>query len=795
MMIDSSRLRRAFRLATIHLLCATILAIPIGLAAQEPNTNKQALDLAQKLGRERSAEGLDTIIGAHNVDLIAAYARGFEETSVRIYHENQNKPGRLPGDIEALIVKNYQDPQVGGALKVLCRSNVTRYQTRALFDLMLTEWRSEKPRPFNYQIRDSIFKTDAAGVEAPLLEWLQSRDRPSGEDGNAIVRFLAERKYRPAVPVLIALQKNAWPDSSKTVGMALLDFGTAEAISAVVQRLAALRAQPATPEAGSEVTFLTSRFAAIPAEVPLDFAAYRKALPAVLSDEVKGNLLTLIARRKEKQGVPDVLLLLAETKFYPRALETLIAFDSPEIWKQTRAEVESLKQRGALNDSQYRFASSLLDAKIANPERHFADKKQAERQKEFDAKRSPLYVTRNSLQKLKDTQPEQYVTGFLDFLKSEERLAQDYADLPTAAGMRTEMSNDYLNLGHLLRFKLRQTARAFELYASSRRLGNEMAAFAVADAYQFDMRDKAKALAEYQRMLEQVQRAPASVNDMEAGLANWMKSWLTHQIKYLKTGQTFSGAVGQDDVAGAGLLLYFGAGAAMQDDYLGLALLYRPLMGEPAMGKSGTPQFDRSKIGKSLDALPPSGLTLLRSASLVTLMPDANAILRYLDRHDPAGYASACLFALVDMVDRQAGAARETAILLPGLALPPPGAANPMRAAAARFFKERKISLNTRPDPRMSSPEKTWKLLIASLKSGDLDTAFACMTPGLQARFRPAFTQSPPDELRAMAESFSGFSISANIGGDIQEAVVVRGKQAGMIYFMKVGGAWKINEM
>ena len=37
--------------------------------------------------------------------------------------------------------------------------------------------------------------------------------------------------------------------------------------------------------------------------------------------------------------------------------------------------------------------------------------------------------------------------------------------------------------------------------------------------------------------------------------------------------------------------------------------------------------------------------------------------------------------------------------------------------------------------------------------------------------------------------------MSASIGGDIQEAVVVRGKQAGMIYFVNVGGAWKINEM
>jgi hypothetical protein len=205
-------------------------------------------------------------------------------------------------------------------------------------------------------------------------------------------------------------------------------------------------------------------------------------------------------------------------------------------------------------------------------------------------------------------------------------------------------------------------------------------------------------------MLEQVQRAPVSRNATETGFASWVRNWLTHQVGYLKTGMTFSGAVGRDDIAGAGLLLYFGAGPAMQDDYLGLAPLYRPLMRDAEMGRSGTLQFDRSAIGRTLDALPSSGLTLLRSVPLVTLMPDANATLRYLDRQDPAGYASACLFALVDVVDRQAGAARETAMLLPGLALPPTGAANPLRAAAAHFLRERRISLKTQPDSRLSRP-------------------------------------------------------------------------------------------
>jgi hypothetical protein len=784
-------MRRALWLTAFHGLCVAILAIPLVLAAQETagESNQQTREQAEKLGRERSAAELQSIITAHNVDLMAAYDRGFRETSMRIYTEN--KPNPLPADVEALIVKHYHDPQVGYSLRGLIFQNGTKYQTRALFDLMYADWRSGKEKS------DSIFQTDLAGIEAPLLEILRPVNPSELSFASSLVGFLAERKYRPAVPVLIPKGRDAKPgsDLATVVYNALLRIATREASDAVLRRLAWLRVQPPGPEVTRETERIIGWIDQAPVDTPLNYVAFRKALPAVLSDNVKSTLLSVIARRKERQGVPDALGLLADINLYPRNLETLIAFDSPDVWKQARAEIERLKQQGVLNDGAYRWASSLLDAKIANPEKHFADKKQLERQKEFDAKQSVLYATRNALQQRKDTQSEQYVAASLDYLKSAERLAQDYADLPTSVVLRNDMGNYYLSLGNLVRFKLKQTERAIEFYRSAQRLGIQFAAFAVADTYQFDLRDKARALAEYQRLLEQQQHTTGSSNDMEAGFANWARNWLVHQIEYLKTGKSFSGTIGQDDIGGAGLFLYFGAGSTMQDDYLGLARLYRPLMDGAARGKSSAQQFDRDEISKNLETLSPSAMTLLRTVPLLSLMPDANAILRYLDRHDPAGYASASLFALVSVIDRQGDAGGETATLLPGLALPPAGPTNPLRTAAARFFKERKISLKTEADPRMASPQNTWNLFIASLKSGDLDAAMTCLTLGMQAKFRPVFTQMPPEKLRNMAESFSGFAMSANMGDGMQEAMVVRGKRAGLIYFVNVGGAWKINEM
>src|SRR5207249_11015295 len=136
-----------------------------------------------------------------------------------------------------------------------------------------------------------------------------------------------------------------------------------------------------------------------------------------------------------------------------RAFQALTAFDSPEVWKQTRAEIERLKQDRKISDGQHRQAAALLDGRIASPEKHFAAKAQAERQKELDAKRGALYATKNALQALKDSQPERYVAGYLAYLNSQERLAEEYADLPTVVGLRGDIGRDYFILANLVRFR------------------------------------------------------------------------------------------------------------------------------------------------------------------------------------------------------------------------------------------------------------------------------------------------------------------------------------------------------
>jgi len=771
------------------LCCIVLLAVVDGLRAQQPsiNINQQARELAQKLGRERSAEGLETIIATRNDELLRAYVDEFRKTSMRRFTDNKRKAEPLPADIEALIVKHYSDPKVGGALRTLLTHNGTKYQTRRLFDLMYAEWRTGKVRASTYPIIDSILSTDLVGIEAPLLEQLQTLRQPASSDAQRLVAFLGVRKYRPAIPVLAARVRGAAPGNPPTsVLHALLTIEAGEAVSVTFQRLAWLRAQSQGPEVAREADALILWIAQLPADTPVDFSAFKQAVSATPSDSAKGSLLRFIGVRREQGGVADVLRMLGETQFYRRALAILIAFDSPDVWKQARDEVEQLKQQGVLNDGQYQFARMRLDEMIANPDKHFAEKKRQEREREFDAKKLAQNAKKTKVQELKDGPAEKYIAAHVEFLNSQERLAQEYSDLRHAVGLRSEIGNEYLILGNLFRFPLKQPDKAIELYTKAEQLGGGIASFFIADAYEFDLRDTPKALEVYQRMLQQMRKAPAYYSDAEASFAKWGQAWLTHQIEYLRTGRRFRGRVGYDDIEGAALLLY----APMQGDPFDLAPLDREVT-----DAQRTATIDRNAVAKKLDSLPPSGLTLLRTISFATLLPDADAILRYLARHDPAGYASACFFGMVDMFDRPAGANRFPAQMFPGLGLPPTGAANPLRRAVARFDKERNIDLDTRPDPRMESPEKTWQLFIDSLKRGDIATAMACLTPGMQAKSRPLFTQMPADNLRALANGFSGFSRSARLGGGIEEATVFFDKQASTVIFVKSGGEWKINAM
>jgi hypothetical protein len=654
-------------------------SLALAQAPQKPpeNPNEAAKALALRLGTERSVEGLQTIIESRNVDLLQQYERGFRQTSMNM----PRRPTPLPAGIEALLVKHYADPVMGGPLRVLCAANGTVYRSRQLFDLLFAEWRSRKVRPSAYPMNDSALNTDQPGIEAPLLEWLQAADAPAGEDRRRIVSFLGRRQYAPAAAPLIAMLGKGGDPDAVHITYALLELRTPEAIEAVLEQVVVLRNQP--PENHREAwEQLALRLANLPASVPLPYKRFRAAMPA---GEPRHAVAWLI-HRKDMDAVPDVLAKLADPTPQGWPLQALIDTDSPEVWRQARAEVERLNAAGRIQEGRYRQAVSALDAKIADPAAHFAEKRTGDRNREYSERRTRIDAAKTEARKFRRGEPERYLAGLRAALEDDQRLLAEFEGLHIVNYAREQVAADHLEMGHVIRFRMKRPQEALEEYARAERHGSKLGGLGIADLREHELRDKSGAIAQYRKLLAEVRAMPVTAHPGEQGATNrWMARWLESQLRYLEKGETFSGVLTREDVAGGVVMAM--AGMASRDEAFDLG----PLEGylRDSFGAGARP-LDRRQVAQVLEPLPASAFVLMRTAWYVGLLPDAQSILRYLARHDPAGFGSASIFAVADHVQKDDTGS--SMLLSPGLA-EDPKAPSPLAIAKERFLRERRIQV------------------------------------------------------------------------------------------------------
>jgi hypothetical protein len=662
-------------------LAAAILALCFAWAfaqAQPANSNQQAKDLAYRLGREMSLEGLETLVAARNVDLFAQYERGWREVT-----SNRKPQQPLPPAFEALIVSNYRDPVMGPALRTLCSANWTQYQTRELFDLMFAEWRSGKVRPSTYPIRDAVLRTDLEGIEAPLLEWIRAPDRPQMEDLKQVIGFLGRRRYEPAIPVIAGYLRDPDRWTGRTAGAALIDIGTPEAIEPVLARMAALRGEAASAQQKEEREFLANRIAALPATLPLAYARFRAALP----ENTRGYSITWLRTRKDMAALPDVLQHMGDAGGYGPSIEALIATDSPDIWRRARARAEELNTEGRLKGGEYLYAKSMLDEKIANPEQHFAAKRQAQASQKYYSERSELEREGAELRKLRASDPERYAATMRAQLAKRERHVRDNSGVLGAFGPRQELQAvgmQYLVLGHYVRFRLKRPRDALELYAAAQRDDMVAGGFAIGDTWQYDLRDPQRAATEYRAFLAAIRQMPHRMQRDEEVVLKWADRWVQAQLAYLAGGTTFSGALKGDDLIGATYATFMGAASVAEDVFEGGELMR--LLDAPAAA-------DRERIVKMLQGLPVSAFSLAYGTPFLGYMPDARSVLDFLRRRDPAGYASACYFGVIEVVEKE-GAHGRAGMMVPGVMDPAQGKG--LREAKARFLRERRVTVDVK---------------------------------------------------------------------------------------------------
>jgi hypothetical protein len=188
-------------------MAAFLCTLALGAAAAPLTEAEKALlrsgiseDAAFEMGKKADAAGLVRIIATGDPVLVGKFDYGMATARIEV----------LPPEVEALIVKHFDDPKLGKWL----RQYRGRYTTRALFDkhyARLKEgYRSDDPS------FEQILRTDLAGIEEELLQleakWPRQPAYPSGA-----VSFAGRRKHPAAVAPLIASLEASYRDDSRSL--------------------------------------------------------------------------------------------------------------------------------------------------------------------------------------------------------------------------------------------------------------------------------------------------------------------------------------------------------------------------------------------------------------------------------------------------------------------------------------------------------------------------------------------------------------------------------------------------
>ncbi len=371
----------------------------------------------------------------------------------------------------------------------------------------------------------------------------------------------------------------------------------------------------------------------------------------------------------------------------------------------------------------------MTDSRAVDPARHATQRQAQERPDELEQRRHEVKPSAYELDGLRQRDFNAYLERSRQRIEGLAALAESFRDARDVDTLRNEIANDYARIGHGLRFRLKDPRGALEMYAASDRWRPFLGGLWIADTLQFDLGDTRAAAAQYRTLLSRMNARVPSRNEEENLLALWTTRWLEHQLAYLESGKPFNGAIGHDESQSLKAVLFWSGVAGPHD---GLDL----------------PRHDAGDalIRAAIDKLPASTYMLARIMPLV-LKRDLTTDLAPLRRFDPAGYTMAGFVAF----------------------------------------------LSPRVDPRMDAPEKTWALMMASLRDNDLETAFACMTPEMRARYRAFFIGLTAEKRKEVADSFTLHGIT-RMGG-LAEAAVSNKGEGGRVTFLNQDGVWLISQM
>jgi hypothetical protein len=521
--------------------------------------------------------------------------------------------------------------------------------------------------------------------------------------------------------------------------------------------------------------------------VEVDFVALRKSLPRVMDERTTVRYYELVGLHQPASEVPLLIATMAASppaSALGRAARGALAqFRSEEVQKQVAAELGRLVAAGKIDQPSSQFVLGRYAEFSRLPAQHKAAI-EGQTAHHFARDKEQMDRVKRSAELYRETQPERYVQEYDAYLAQVAALAEKYRSDVYFDGLRSEVEQGYRMLGDFTRFKLGRPSQAVDYYTRAAGLsaatrGHEYVTDLLAgDLFEFDLKDRSKALAAYRRAAERLRGSGTGRND-------WLAGALAHEIGYLEHGKPFSGSIGAADVEQFFGMVFLAAAGAFGD----------PRIAPASLQVQSVSTAERKALEQRLEQLAPSHLNFLKAVPLLSLVSSEQTVSRFFRKHDPGGYWSASL--ALGVLHPELLGDRGAAAFLPGLSADPAKAAA-LTAAARKLAQERGISLRP-PNARRATPEGTWQLMLDALRSGDAATALGCFTPAMRSKLEPVFATMTSSAMREMADSFTSFSLQAG-DNQVREAALTRRianqpQQAGFAYFVRHAGEWKIDQM
>lgn len=256
---------------------------------------------------------------------------------------------------------------------------------------------------------------------------------------------------------------------------------------------------------------------------------------------------------------------------------------------------------------------------------------------------------KTAFEKLRSTNPREYVRERAAWAEELARIAGEYKTVSQHAGVLGEAVKELMQTADFARRQVGDPRLAIATYKRVAALHQQQYGEAarrstydmIVDIEQFDLQDRAAAAAHLRELRSAM--PPVRSGHELAGMTAWNRAYVDAEIAWLESRKRFEGVIGEDLLGGLAQGLIYGVGLHLTNGEL--------LDSDVNPGRP--PALAPDALAKKLMAVPPSHSMFYRNWGLAVRTDPAD-FRAWLARNDPGGFLTASLLTLGAIADRGA---------------------------------------------------------------------------------------------------------------------------------------------